>query len=45
MNWLQKNVFATQKWLLSDEILKNISHSGYTERMLSFTKTDNCIAF
>lgn len=34
MNWLQKNVFATQKWLMSDEILKNTNHSGYTQRML-----------
>ncbi|MBL4605667.1 MAG: zinc-dependent metalloprotease, partial [Flavobacteriaceae bacterium] len=34
MKWLQKNVFATQKWLMSDEILKNTNHSGYTQRML-----------
>jgi hypothetical protein len=35
MNWLQKNVFATQKWLMPKNILKNIRHTGYTQRMLA----------
>ncbi|MFY0604752.1 MAG: zinc-dependent metalloprotease [Flavobacteriaceae bacterium] len=34
MNWLQKNAFATQKWLMPNNILENISPSGYSERML-----------
>ena len=33
MNWLQKNAFATQKWIMPKEILENISPSGYSERM------------
>jgi hypothetical protein len=33
MDWLQKNAFATQDWILPDEILLNISPSGYAERM------------
>lgn len=33
MDWLQKNAFATQKWIMPNEILENISPSGYTERM------------
>jgi hypothetical protein len=33
MNWLQKNAFATQKWIMPKEILENISPSGYAERM------------
>jgi hypothetical protein len=33
MNWLQKNAFATQKWIMPNEILENISPSGYSERM------------
>ncbi|MDT7833335.1 zinc-dependent metalloprotease [Flavobacteriaceae bacterium S356] len=34
MNWLQKNVFTTQKWLMPKNILKNINHTGYAQRML-----------
>lgn len=34
MRWLQKNVFATQKWLMPKNILKNINHTGYAQRML-----------
>lgn len=33
MNWLQKNAFATQSWIMPNEILENISPSGYAERM------------
>jgi hypothetical protein len=33
MDWLQKNAFATQKWIMPKEILENISPTGYTERM------------
>ena len=33
MQWLQKNAFATQKWIMPNEILENISPSGYSERM------------
>ena len=33
MDWLQKNAFATQKWIMPNNILENISPSGYTERM------------
>ncbi len=34
MNWLQKNVFATQKWLMPNDVIRNTSPSGYAERML-----------
>mgnify|MGYP003633368565 CR=1 FL=1 len=34
MNWLQKNLFATQKWLMPNEIIQNTSPTGYAERML-----------
>jgi hypothetical protein len=34
MRWLQRNVFATQKWLMPKNILKNINHTGYAQRML-----------
>lgn len=34
MNWLQANVFATQKWIMPKSILLNISPTGYTERIL-----------
>ncbi len=34
VNWLLNNVFATQQWLLSKDILENINPTGYTERML-----------
>lgn len=33
MRWLQKNVFATPKWLINKEILQNIDHAGYFERL------------
>ncbi|WP_299665127.1 zinc-dependent metalloprotease [uncultured Polaribacter sp.] len=33
LNWLQKNVFETQKWLLDKNILANINEAGYTEMM------------
>ncbi len=33
MNWLQRNIFATQKWIMPNNILKNIAPSGYAERM------------
>ncbi|EDP70889.1 hypothetical protein FBALC1_09018 [Flavobacteriales bacterium ALC-1] len=35
MQWLQKNAFATPKWLLDDAILKNINYAGYTDRIRS----------
>lgn len=34
MVWLQKNAFATQKWLLNPKILANIDESGYTNTIL-----------
>ncbi|WP_299211189.1 zinc-dependent metalloprotease [uncultured Dokdonia sp.] len=33
MNWLQENLFKTQNWLADKEILQNIDHAGYFERM------------
>lgn len=33
MNWLLKNAFSTQKWLMTNELLENTSPSGYAERM------------
>ena len=35
LNWLLKNVFTTQNWLLDKELLAKISHTNYTNRMLS----------
>ncbi len=35
MNWLQKNVFTTQKWLMPNDIIQNTRPTGYAERMLS----------
>ena len=32
-NWLLRNVFATQKWIMPKDILENISPTGYSERM------------
>lgn len=34
MNWLLKNAFETQRWLMPKEILENISPGGYTDRVL-----------
>ena len=34
MNWLLKNAFETQRWLMPKEILENISPDGYTDRVL-----------
>jgi hypothetical protein len=33
MNWLQSNVFDTPKWLIDKNILQNIDHAGYFERL------------
>ncbi len=33
MEWLHKNVFETPEWLLTPQILQNISPSGYSERL------------
>lgn len=35
LDWLLKNVFETQDWLLNKNILANINESGYTDKMLS----------
>tara|TARA_B100000787_G_scaffold159892_2_gene138484 strand:- start:66975 stop:69416 length:2442 start_codon:yes stop_codon:yes gene_type:complete len=34
MNWLHTNVFTNQKWLIPNEIIKNIKPSGYAETIL-----------
>ncbi|QOD62514.1 zinc-dependent metalloprotease [Polaribacter haliotis] len=36
LNWLLKNVFETQDWLLDKNILNKINETGYTERMLGY---------
>jgi hypothetical protein len=36
MNWVLKNVFTTQKWLLDKSILLNIEESGHTDKMLRY---------
>jgi hypothetical protein len=36
MNWVLKNVFTTQKWLLDKNILLNIEESGHTDKMLRY---------
>ncbi|QTD37218.1 zinc-dependent metalloprotease [Polaribacter batillariae] len=36
LNWLQKNAFETQNWLLDKNILNKINETGYTDRMLSY---------
>lgn len=33
LQWLHKNVFETQKWLIDKSILQNIDHAGYFERL------------
>ena len=33
LNWLHKNVFETQNWLLDKNILNKINEAGYTESM------------
>jgi hypothetical protein len=33
MQWLHKNAFATPTWLVDKDILKNINHAGYTDRI------------
>ena len=35
LQWLQKNAFETQNWLLNKNILSNINESGYTDRILN----------
>ena len=35
LQWLLKNVFETQDWLLDKNILANINESGYTSNMLN----------
>ncbi|WP_299122962.1 zinc-dependent metalloprotease [uncultured Winogradskyella sp.] len=35
MQWLHKNAFETPTWLMADDILKNISYAGYTDRIRS----------
>ncbi len=35
LNWLLQNVFTTQNWLLDKNILANINHTNYTNRMLA----------
>ncbi|AUC84992.1 zinc-dependent metalloprotease [Polaribacter sp. ALD11] len=36
LNWLQKNVFKTQDWLLDKNILNKIDEAGYTENMAKY---------
>ncbi|KSA12677.1 MULTISPECIES: zinc-dependent metalloprotease [Maribacter] len=33
VKWLNVNLFQTPKWLLEKDILKNIDHSGYSEKI------------
>ncbi|WP_435415721.1 zinc-dependent metalloprotease [Polaribacter aestuariivivens] len=33
MNWLQKNVFETQSWLLDKNILNKVDETGYTSKL------------
>ena len=35
MQWLGNNLFETPMWLLDKDILQNIDHAGYFERVLS----------
>ena len=35
LQWLQKNAFETQNWLLNKNILSNTNESGYTDRILN----------
>ena len=35
LQWLHKNAFETQNWLLNKSILSNTKESGYTERILA----------
>ncbi len=35
IQWLQKNAFETPEWLMNKDILKNINHAGYTDRIRS----------
>ena len=36
LNWLLKNTFQTQKWLLDKEILNKIGETGYSDRLLRY---------
>ncbi len=36
LNWLQKNVFETQNWLLDKDILNKIDEVGYSEMMTKY---------
>jgi hypothetical protein len=36
LNWLQKNVFETQNWLLDRDILNKIDEVGYSEMMTKY---------
>ncbi len=36
LNWLLKNTFSTQNWLLDKNILNKIKETGYTERILGY---------
>jgi len=33
LKWLQSNIFDTPKWLIDKNILQNIDHAGYFERL------------
>tara|TARA_R110002073_G_scaffold40547_5_gene115094 strand:- start:207437 stop:209932 length:2496 start_codon:yes stop_codon:yes gene_type:complete len=33
MKWLQSNIFDTPKWLVDADILQNIDHAGYFEKL------------
>jgi len=35
MQWLHENIFKTPEWLMKKEILQNIDHAGYFERLRS----------
>ncbi|MDX1462762.1 MAG: zinc-dependent metalloprotease [Marinirhabdus sp.] len=47
MQWLHENAFKTPKWLLDPNILQNIDHAGYFERMrrLQSRHLDNLLRF
>ncbi|WP_299056611.1 zinc-dependent metalloprotease [uncultured Polaribacter sp.] len=36
LNWLHKNVFETQTWLIDKNILNKINESGYTDKLGSY---------
>ncbi len=33
IDWLLKNTFSTQQWLIPNDVVKNIDHAGYVEKI------------